>query len=195
MLLLGVIAITTLAANGARQLRYAAIALLAVSLAANVEVAGVTSAAQLAVTAGAGLVAATILYVAARDATYGEDPSWRLWLATFVSGAATVAAFLSFRTVSAEAVAIPLFGADAAGITVQVAAFWLLSSGVAILLSARTPARGSIGALLMITGVQLLVRLVSGSHLALTLLLAWLEVVIALTGAFLVVNERAAHDA
>jgi len=47
----------------------------------------------------------------------------------------------------------------------------------------------------MVTGVELLVRLVAAPQLALSVLLAWLEVVIALTGAFLIVNERAVREA
>lgn len=195
MILLAVIALATLAANGARQLRFAAIAFLAVSLAATWISFGTASQGQLAVAACAGLVATALLYVAAGDRGYGEEPGWRLWAATIVAAAATPAAFASFRTIAGDAARPPLFGGDATGITVQVAAFWLLSSGMAILLTARSAVRMSVGALLMITGVQLLVRLASGSQLTFTLLFAWLEVMIALVGAFLVVNERAAREA
>jgi len=194
MILLAVIALATLAANGARQLRYAAAAFLAVSLTATWITSSAASPGQLAVAGCAGLVAAALLYVAAGDSSYGEEPGWRLWAATIVAAAATPAAFASFRTVTGDSPALPLFGADSAGVTVQVAAFWLLSSGVAILLTARSAVRMSLGALFMITGVQLLVRLVSGSQLTFTLLFSWLEVVVALVGAFLVVNERAARE-
>jgi len=47
----------------------------------------------------------------------------------------------------------------------------------------------------MLTGTQLLVQQVPGPHLALTLLLSWLQVVVALAGAFLIVNQRAAREA
>jgi hypothetical protein len=47
----------------------------------------------------------------------------------------------------------------------------------------------------MLTGTQLLVRMVPGPELALTLLLSWLQVVVALAGAFLIVNQRAAREA
>ena len=47
----------------------------------------------------------------------------------------------------------------------------------------------------MITGVELLVRLLDAPQLGLTVLLAWLEVVVALAGAFLIVNERAVREA
>lgn len=195
MILLAIIALATLAANGARQLRYAAAAFLAVSLTATWIASASASQGQLAVAACAGLVAAALLYVAAGDRGYGEEPGWRLWAATIVAAAVTPAAFASFRTITGDAAQLPLLGGDPAGVTVQVAAFWLLSSGIAILLTARSAVRMSVGALLMITGVQLLVRLVAGSQLTLTLLFAWLEVVIALAGAFLVVNERAAREA
>ncbi|MGI8878024.1 MAG: hypothetical protein ACR2G8_05360 [Candidatus Limnocylindria bacterium] len=194
MILLAVIALATLAANGAGQLRLAAAGFLAVSLTATWIAWGTASGGQLAVAGCAGLVAAALLYVAAGDGGYGEEPGWRLWAATMIAAAATPAAFASFRTIT-DATQLPLLGPDAAGVTVQVAAFWLLSSGVAILLTARSAVRTSLGALLMITGVQLLVRLVGGSQLTFTLLFAWLEVVIALVGAFLVVNERAAREA
>lgn len=194
MILLAIIALATLAANGARQLRSAAVAFLAVSLTATWIASATASQGQLAVAACAGLVATALLFVAAGDRGYGEEPGWRLWAATIVAAAATPAAFASFRTIAGDAAQLPLFGGDSTGITVQVAAFWLLSSGMAILLTARSAVRMSLGALLMITGVQLLVRLVSGSQLTFTLLFAWLEVVIALVGAFLVVNERAARE-
>jgi hypothetical protein len=195
VVLLAVIALATLAANGARQLRYAAAAFVVVALAATWISAPWTSLAQLSVGGCAALAAAGVLYVAARDGTYGEEPGWRLWAATLVAAAATPAAFASFRTITADAVTLPLLGEDPSGVTVQVAAFWLLSSGMAILLTARTAVRTSLGALLMITGVQLLIRLVSGAELGLTLAIAWLEVVVALAGAFLVINERAAKEA
>jgi len=112
-----------------------------------------------------------------------------------VAAAATAACFATLRTANAETPSVPLFGEDPTGVTAQVASFWLLSSGVAILVTARTPVRGSLGALLMITGVELLVRLLDAPQLGLTVLLAWLEVVVALAGAFLIVNERAVREA
>jgi len=53
----------------------------------------------------------------------------------------------------------------------------------------------SLAALVLVTGVQLLARLAPEPRLATTLALAWLEVVAALAGAFLIVNERAVRDA
>lgn len=194
MLLLAAVALTTLLANGASRLRPMAIAFFAVSIAANTIAAGATTLAQLGVLAAAGLAAAGILFVAARDAEYGEDPGWRLWVATLIASAATPAAFVSFRTVESGVPELGLLSTDASSVLVQVAAFWLLSSGTAILVTARSAVRTSLGALLMLTGVQLLIRLAPGPQLELTIGVAWVEVVVALTGAFLIVNERAVRE-
>jgi hypothetical protein len=191
MLLLGLIAIGTLAANGAHQLRYTAIAFFGVALSAYLLTGPGVALSQVSVSATAALVAAAVLFIAARDPRYGEDPGWRLWLATIVAAATTAAAFQFLRTTSNEDVRITLIGEDPSGVTHEAAAFWLLSSGIAILLTARGAVRGSLGALLMITGTQLLVQLVPGPQFAFTLLLAWLQVVVALAGAFLILNERA----
>lgn len=194
MILLAVVALATLAANGASQLRFTAAAFLGVSLAANAIAAGATSLAQLAVLGCAGLVAAAVLYVAARDSEYGEEPGWRLWAATLIAAVATPLAFASFGTITGEPPALELFSADSSTVVMQVAAFWLLSSGMAILVTARRAVRMTVGALLMVTGLQLLIRLAPGPQLALTIGVAWLEVLIALTGAFLIVNERAIRE-
>lgn len=194
MLLLGLIAIGTLAANGAHQLRYTAIAFFGVALSAYLLAGPSVALSQVSVSATAALVAAAVLFIAARDSRYGEDPGWRLWLATIVAAATTAAAFEFLRTTSNEDVRITLIGEDPSGVTHEAAAFWLLSSGIAILLTARGAVRGSLGALLMITGTQLLVQLVPGPQFAFTLLLAWLQVVIALAGAFLILNERAVRE-
>ena len=190
MIYLALIALTTLAANGARQLRYIAVGFAAVSVTATVIGAAVATPSELAVSGCAGLVSAGILFVAARDGGYGEDPGWRLWAATFVAAIVTPVAYASFRTIGGETASIASLDGPSA-VIIEVAGIWLLSSGTAILLTARTAVRVSLAALLMISGVQLLVRLTPDARLGLTLLLAWLEVVIALTGAFLVVNERA----
>jgi len=194
MVLLGAVALTTLLANAATRLRFTAIAFFAVSLAANVIAAGSTTAAQLAVLVVGGLAAAGILFIAARDGSYGEDPGWRLWAATIIAAVATPIVFASFRVTTAEAVALSLLAPDEGNVVVQVAAFWLLCSGVAILVTARTAVRTSLGALLLLTAVQLLIRLSPGPQLELTVAVAWLEVVVALTGAFLIVNERALRE-
>jgi len=47
---------------------------------------------------------------------------------------------------------------------------------------------------LLINGVLLLVRITPDARLGLTLVLAWLELIIALAGAFLIVNERASRE-
>jgi hypothetical protein len=194
MLMLGLVAIATLAANGARQLRYMAVSFLGVALAAHLLQGPTVSLSQVSVSATAALVSATVLFVAARDGNYGEDPGWRLWIATVVAASTTAAAFAFLRTTSNEEVRITLLGEDPSGVTHEAAAFWLLSSGVAILLTARGPVRGSLGALLMLTGTQLLVMLVPGPQLAFTVLLSWLQVVVALAGAFLILNERAVRE-
>ena len=195
MLLLAIVAIATLAANSARQLRYMALAFFGVAVAAHLIDDGSLSASQIVVSMCAALVASAILFVAARDRRYGEDPGWRLWLATIVAAATTAAAFAFLRPATGDDINTNLLGPDPSGVTTEVAAFWLLSSGIAILLTARGAVRGSLGALLMLTGTQLLVRMVPGPELALTLMLSWLQVVVALAGAFLIVNQRAAREA
>ena len=195
MLMLSLVALATLAANGAKQLRFTAISFLGVSLAAHLLTGPESSVAELAVTACAALVSAAVLYIAARDRRFGEDPGWRLWIATVVAASATAAAFAFLRTTATEDVRLTLLGNDPSGVTQEAAAFWLLSSGIAILLTARGAVRGSLGALLMLTGAQLLVELAPGPQMAFTLLLSWLQVVVALCGAFLILNERAVREA
>jgi hypothetical protein len=195
MLMLSLVAIATLAANSARQLRFMAVAFLGVALAAHLLAGPSVSLSQIAVSGTAGLVSAAVLFIAARDRRYGEDPGWRLWLATVVAAATTAAAFAYLRTTANEEVRITLLGEDPSGVTQEAAAFWLLASGIAILLTARGPVRGSLGALLMLTGTQLLVQLVPGPQVAFTLLFSWLQVVVALCGAFLILNERAVREA
>lgn len=194
MTLLAAVALTTLMANAATRLRRTAAAFFAVSIAANVVAADATTPAQVAVLAVAGLAAAGILFVAARDGEYGEDPGWRLWAATLIAAIATPLAYISFRTVSGDAPQLALAAPRDATAVVQVAAFWLLSSGTAILVTAQRAVRTSLGALLMLTGVQLLIRYAPGPQLELTIAVAWVEVVVALTGAFLIVNERAVRE-
>lgn len=193
MIYLGLIAIVTLVANSATRLRLIAIAFVGIAFVASLIASAAATAPQVGVTLAAGLAAAGILYVAARDASYGEDPGWRLWLGTFTAAIVTPLAYASFRTISGEPAALPLFQ-DGSGVIVEVAGTWLLSSGVAIMLTARSAVRVSLAALVMVTGVQLLARLVPDPRLAMTLALAWLEVIVALAGAYLIVNERAVRD-
>ena len=195
MLMLSLVALATLAANGARQLRFTAVAFLGVSLAAHLLGGPESSVAEVAVTACAALVSAAVLFIAARDRGFGEDPGWRLWIATVVAASATAAAFAFLRTTATEDVRLTVLGNDPSGVTQEAAAFWLLSSGIAILLTARGAVRGSLGALLMLTGAELLVELAPGPQMAFTLLLSWLQVVVALCGAFLILNERAVREA
>ncbi|HLZ47778.1 MAG TPA: hypothetical protein VKR80_03935 [Candidatus Limnocylindria bacterium] len=194
MVYLGLIAVVTLVANSATRLRLIAIAFVGIAAVAGLIASAAAPPQQVAVTAIAGLVAAGILFVAARDRRYGEDPGWRLWLGTFTAAIVTPLAYASFRTVSGEAASLPLFQ-DSTGVIIEVGGTWLLSSGVAIMLTARSAVRVSLAALVMVTGVQLLARLAPEPRLATTLALAWLEVIVALAGAFLIVNERAVRDA
>jgi len=191
---LGLIAVVTLIANSATRLRLIAVAFVGIAAVAGLIASASAPAPEVAVTTVAGLTAAGILYVAARDGRYGEDPGWRLWLGTFTAAIVTPLAYASFRTVSGQSTALPLLQ-DSSGVIVEVAGTWLLSSGVAIMLTARSAVRVSLAALVMVTGVQLLARLSPEPPLASTLALAWLEVVVALAGAFLIVNERAVRDA
>jgi hypothetical protein len=194
VLYLGLIALVTLAANSATRLRVIAILFVGIAVTAAIIAATAATGPQVAVTAAAGLAAAGILFVAARDATYGEDPGWRLWLGTFTAAIVTPLAYASFRTVTGEPATLPLLQ-DGSGVVLEVAGTWLLSSGVAIMLTARSAVRVSLAALILVTGVQLLARLAPEPRLATTLVLAWLEIVVALAGAFLIVNERVVRDA
>ena len=193
MVYLGLIALVTLVANSATRLRLIAVAFVGIAAVASIIASAGSPAPQVAVTAAAGLASAGILFVAARDGRYGEDPGWRLWLGTFTAAIVTPLAYAAFRTVSGEAASLPPFQDDS-GVIVEVAGTWLLASGVAIMLTARSAVRVSLAALVMVTGVQLLARLAQEPRLATTLVLGWLEVVVALAGAFLIVNERAVRD-
>jgi hypothetical protein len=191
---LGLIALVTLVANSATRLRLIAVAFVGIAVVAGFIASAAATAPQVALSAAAGLASAGILFVAARDGRYGEDPGWRLWLGTFTAAIVTPLAYASFRTVAGEPASLPLFQ-DGSGVIVEVAGTWLLSSGVAIMLTARSAVRVSLAALVMVTGVQLLARLAPEPRLPTTLALAWLEVIVALAGAFLIVNERAVRDA
>jgi len=194
VLYLGLIALVTLVANSVTRLRAVAVAFVAITFVASLIASAAATASQVAVTAVAGLASAGILFVAAGDGSYGEDPGWRLWLGTFTAAIVTPLAYASFRTIAGEPASLPLVQ-DGSGVVVEVAGTWLLSSGVAIMLTARSAVRVSLAALVMVTGVQLLARLAPEPRLAISLALAWLEVVVALGGAFLIVNERAVRDA
>ena len=193
MAFLGLVAVTTLLANGATRLRLIAVAFVGVAVASALVTSATASLTQTAVNGAAGLAAAGILFIAARDRTYGEDPGWRLWLGTFTAAIVTPIAYASFRTVAGEGAALPLLQ-DGSGVIAEVSGVWLLSSGVAVMLTARSAVRASLAALLLVTGAQLLARLVPDPRLSITLALAWLEVVVALAGAFLIMNERAVLD-
>src|SRR5207302_4212014 len=126
----------------ATRLRLIAIAFVGIAAVAALIASAAAPVPQVAVTATAGLTSAGILFVAARDGTYGEDPGWRLWLGTFTAAIVTPLAYASFRTISGEPTALPLLQ-DGSGVVVEVAGTWLLSSGVAIMLTARSAVRAS----------------------------------------------------
>ena len=193
MIYVGIIALVTLIASSATRLRLIAFTFVGVALVASIIASPTATASEVSLSVSAGVAAAGILFVAARDGSYGEDPGWRLWLGTFTAAIVTPLAYASFRTISGEPATFPLFG-DGSGVVVEVAGTWLLSSGVAIMLTARSAVRTSLAALVMVTGVQLLALLAPEPRLAATLALAWLEIVVALAGAFLIVNERAVRD-
>jgi len=92
------------------------------------------------------------------------------------------------RTASSETVTVPLIGEDPSGVTAQVA-----RSGSS--LRRRDPCHRAkpgpwvLGAILMITGVELLVRLLTVPQLGLSLLLGWIDRHRA-RRRFLIVNER-----
>jgi hypothetical protein len=77
----------------------------------------------------------------------------------------------------------------------QVCAFWLLALGLTNLIVARGPVRAVVGSLLMLTGTLDVVRFEPGPHLATSIGFAWLEVVLALVGAYLITSERRLEEA
>lgn len=128
--------------------------------------------------ATASVAATGLLYLAAGSPRYGEDASWRVWPAIAIGTAATALAYLAFTSRDVEQY-------------LQLSAFWLLSSGLAVLLTARTSVRMSLGALLMLSGTQLVLRFYPGATLALSIVFAWVVVVVAAVGSWLIVAERA----
>ncbi len=173
-----VVVASTLWILATSRLRIAALGLLVQFAAANALSASVVPRNELVLLGAAALASALTLYVAARDGTYGEDPGWRVWPAVAISGVGTAVAFAVFRSAQVDAY-------------FQLAAFWLLASGLGILFTARTAARLAVGALVMLSGTQLVLHFGGGSQLGLTIVFAWTELLLTLVGAFLVVNQRA----
>src|SRR5260221_2530427 len=99
---LGLIAVVTLIANSATRLRLIAVSFVGIAAVAGLIASATAPLPEVAVTAVAGLTAAGILFVAARDARYGEDPGWRLWLGAFTPGIRAPIAHASFPAVGGE---------------------------------------------------------------------------------------------
>ena len=76
----------------------------------------------------------------------------------------------------------------------QLSAFWLLAIGLGILIAARGPVRGVVGALLMVTGTLAVVRFEPGPHLATSIAFAWLEVILTLVGVYLIGLQRSGEE-
>lgn len=181
MIAAAVVVVSTLWILATRQLRLATLGLLAQFVAANALSARLAPRYEIVLLGAASLAAAVTLYVAARDNEFGEDPGWRVWPALAVSG---VAATLGFR----------IFASSEIDQYLQLSAFWLIAAGLGVLLTARTPVRSVLGALLMLSGTDLVLRFEPGARLGLTVAFAWAEVVLALVGAFLVVNRRVLEE-
>jgi hypothetical protein len=164
-----------------RQLRLTAIGLLGVFVGSNVLTLGLAPRAEVSLSGTASLAAAVILYLAARDGGFGEDPGWRVWPALGISAIATTLAYRLFATAETDAY-------------LQLVAFWLLAIGLAVLLSARGPVRTVLGALLMISGTLDVVRFQPGPHLAASVAFAWLEVLLALVGTYLIEQQHAIEE-
>ena len=177
-----VVVFASLIVLATRQLRLASLALLAVFAASNALVGGQTPRSEILLSLAAALAAAATLYLAAGDASFGEEPGWRVWPAIAMSAIVTVLAFRVFVSRDLNAY-------------LQLSAFWLLALGLTILIVARGPVRAVVGSLLMLTGTLAVVRFEPGAHLATSIGFAWVEVVLALVGAYLITSERRLAEA
>ncbi len=164
-----------------RQLRLAALWLLAVFAANDALTTELAPRYEIALSGSAALAAIVVLFLAARDGGFGEDPGWRVWPAIAISAITTTLAFRVFVTAEADRY-------------LQLSAFWLLAVGLGVLLTARGPVRAVLGALLMLAGTQDVLRFEAGPHLATAIAFAWLEVALALVGSFLISNQRALDE-
>lgn len=177
----GLIVGATLVIMSTRRLRVAALALLVQFGGAQSLSGALVPREQAALLAAAAVAVALVLFVAAGDNSFGEDPGWRLAPALAVTVAATIASFAVFQTPEVDRF-------------LQVSAFWLLAAGLGILLTAHGSVRIVLGALLMLSGALLVVRFAPPGTLGLTIVFAWAQLLLALAGAFLVVNQRAAEE-
>lgn len=160
-----------------RSLRLASLGLLAQFAAASVLTSGVATRGELALSGTAALSSVVILYLAAGEAHFGEEPGWRVWPAVTIAAASTTLAFIVFASPDVERY-------------LQLSTFWLLSVGLGVLLAARTPSRAVLGTLLMLSGTQLALHFDATPHLGVTIVFSWVELVVTLVGAFLIVEER-----
>ncbi|OLC52967.1 MAG: hypothetical protein AUH85_15325 [Chloroflexi bacterium 13_1_40CM_4_68_4] len=181
MIAAGVVVFASLFVLATRQLRLAALGLIAVFVASNALVLGETPRAEITLSGAAALAAAVTLFLAAGDASFGEEPGWRVWPAIAISAVATTLAYRVYLSPDVDPY-------------LQLSAFWLLAIGLGILIAARGPVRTAIGSLLMLTGTLDVVRFESGPHLATSIAFAWLEVVLTLVGAFLITQQRAFEE-
>ncbi len=173
----GIVVVASLAVLSLRQLRFATFGLLAAFVGSSLLTIGLAPRSEIALAISAALAAVVILYLAARDTSFGEDPAWRVWPAIAISATATALAFRVFATPDVHEY-------------LQLSAFWLLAVGLGILLTARGPVRAVLGALLMLTGTQEVLRFEEGEHLAITIAFAWLQVILALVGAHLIRSQH-----
>lgn len=164
-----------------RQLRLATLGLLAAFAASSALTTDLAPRSEVLLSGSAALAATVILYLAARDGRFGEDPGWRVWPAIAISAIATTLAFRVFATPDADRY-------------LQLSAFWLIAVGLGILLTARGPVRAVVGALLMLTGTQEVLRFDPGPHLSTSIAFAWLEVLLALIGAYLIEKQRGVEE-
>jgi hypothetical protein len=177
----GVVIFASLFVLATRQLRFATLGLLAAFAASNVLTTGLAPRSEVTLSGTAALAATVILYLAARDGDFGEDPRWRVWPAVAISAIASTLAYRVFQTADADPY-------------LQLSAFWLVAVGLGILITARGPVRAVLGALLMLAGTQEVLRFDPGAHLATTIGFAWLEVLLALIGAYLIEKQRALEE-
>jgi hypothetical protein len=180
-MLMVVAVLATLWTMSVRPLRLALLGLLAQFAAASSLSANALPRAEVLLIGAASLGAVIVLYIAAGDGSFGEEPGWRIWPTLAAAAVATVIAFNVLSSTEVDRF-------------LQVTAFWLLAAGMSTLLGARTAVRMVVGGMLMLSGTQLVLRFQPGSHLALSTLFAWVELIIALAGAFLIVNQRALEE-
>lgn len=182
MIAAAVVIFASLFVLATRQLRLSSLGLIAVFAASNALLLGQTPRAEITLSGAAALAAAVTLYLAAGDASFGEEPGWRVWPAIAISAIVTVLAYRVYLSPEVDPY-------------LQLSAFWLLAIGLGILIAARGPVRAVIGSLLMLAGTLDVVRFAPGPHLATSIAFAWVEVVLTLAGAYLITVQRTVEQA